>query len=100
MVYVIITAVLFLIEMLCWGLRTSYLENRRWAWWISNRTPQDPIDMLLHHFQRTLNHSNTGKFTKAGRARVKKVLQWWEKSKWTDHVDMLLRVAEVVNSFW
>ena len=91
---------LFLIEMACWGLRTSYLEHRRWVWWISEHTPQDPILMLLLHFGKTLNRTDTGKFTKAGRKQVKRILEWWEKSGWTDHVNVLLRAVEVENSIW
>ena len=91
---------LFLIEMACWGLRTSELEHRRWVWWISEHTPQDPILMLLLHFGKTLNRTDTGKFTKAGRKQVKRILEWWEKSRWTDHVNVFLRAVEVENSIW
>lgn len=102
MIYVVITMFLFLVEMLCWGLRTSYvyLEHRRWMLWISNHTPPDPILMLLHHFGLTLNSANTGNFTKAGRTQVKRMLEWWENSRWTGLVDALLRVIEVGNSIW
>lgn len=94
MTYVVTTIVLFLIEMLCWGLRTSHLEHRRWIW------SKDPVSMLLHHFDRGLNRTNTGKFTVAGRRWVKRMLEWWEKSRWADHVDALLRIIEIGNSIW
>lgn len=100
MIYVVTTMTLFLVEMLCWGFRPGYIEYRRWVWWISDHTPQDPVSTLLCHFERTLNRANTGQFTKAGRTKVKRMLDWWEKSRWTDHVDMLLRVIEVGNSIW
>ena len=100
MVYVVTTMVLFLVEMLCWGLRTSYLEHRRWVSWVKDYLPQDPILILLRHFRRTLDRSNTGKFTVAGRRRVKRMLECWERSRWTDHVDVLLKVMEVGNSIW
>ncbi len=75
MVYVVTTIFLFLVEMLCWGLRTSYLEHRSWVQWIGGHMPQDPVFMLLHHLGRTLKHANTGKFTKAGRTHVKRILR-------------------------
>ena len=100
MIYVFITIFLFSVEMLSWGLRTRYLMHRRWAWWISDHIPQDPILMLLHHLGRTLNRANTGKFTKAGRTRIKWMLEWWENSTRRDHVDRLLRAIEVGNSIW
>lgn len=56
--------------------------------------------MLLHLFGRRLNGANTGRYTKAGRTAVKRMLEWWERSRWTDHVDMLLRVNEIGNSIW
>ena len=99
MIYVVITMFLFFVEMLSWGLRTSYvyLEHRRWMLWISDHTPPDPILMLLHRFGLTLNRANTGNFTKAGRRLVKRILKFWENS---DHVNMFLRVLEVGNSIW
>ena len=100
MIYVVITIFLFLVEMLCWGLRTSYLEHRPWVQWISHHTPQDPVFMLLRYFDRRLKRANTGKFTKARRTQIKKMLEWWEKSEWTDLVDVLLRVLEVGNLLW
>lgn len=100
MIYVVITMFLFLVEMLCWGLRTSYLEHRRILRRISDYTTPDPILKLLHHFERTLNHANTGKVTRIGRMQVKKMREWWEKSRWIDHADMLLRVIEVGNFIW
>lgn len=100
MIYVVTTESLFLVEMLCWGLRTSYREHRRWVSWISDYTPHDPVFMLLHLFGRRLNGANTGRYTKAGRTAVKRMLEWWERSRWTDHVDMLLRVNEIGNSIW
>lgn len=100
MIYVIITIFLFLVEMICWGIRSSYLEHRRWVWRIIDHMPQDPVFKLLNHFGRTLDRADTGKFTKAGRTRVKRMLKWWENSIWTDHVDVLLRSIEIVNSLW
>ena len=100
MIYVVTTLFLFLVEMLCWGIRTSCLEYRRWTWWISAHTPQDPVLVLLRHFGRTLNRANTGKFTKIGRKQVRRMLEWWERSGWIDHVDTLLRLGEVGNLIW
>lgn len=100
MVYVVTTIFLFLVEMLCWGLRTSYLEHQRWVWWINDHTPPDPIFGLLHHFGQILKRANTGKFTKAGRTQVKRWLERWEKSRWTDLVGVLLQVIEVGNLIW
>lgn len=100
MVYVVTTIFLFLVEMLCWGLRTSYLEHRPWVCWISDHTPRDPILMLLHHLMGSFNRTNTGEFTIAGRTLVNRMLQWWEKSRWTDRVDVLLRSIEVGNLIW
>lgn len=100
MVYIVISMFLFLAEMTCWGLRTCHVEYPRRARWISNHMPQDPVLMLLHHLGRTLNRTNTGNFTRAGRTQIKRLLECWECSMWTDHVDMLLRVVEVGNSIW
>ena len=97
MIYVVIAMFLFLVEMICWGLRT---RHRSWIGWISDHTPPDLILMLLHHLGRTLNRTNTGKFTKAGRTQVKSMVEWWENSSWTDHVDTLLRAIEVTNTIW
>lgn len=100
MIYVVTTIVLFLIEMLCWGLRTSYLEHRRWIRRISDHMSEDPVSILLRHFKRKLKRTNTGNFTIAGRRRAKRMLEWWENSRWTDHVDTLLRIIEIGNSIW
>ena len=97
MIYVVIAMSVFLVEMVCWGLRESYLEHQRWVWWIVDH---DPILMLLHHIGRSLNRANTGQFTIAGRAQAKRMLQWWEHSKWTDHLDVFLRAIEIGNSIW
>ena len=86
----------FLVEMICWGPRKSYLEHQRWV----DLLPQDPILMLLRHVGRSLNRASTGKFTKAGRTMAKRMLQWWEHSKWTDHVNVFLRAVEIGNSIW
>ena len=99
MIYVVITVFLFLVEMLCWGIRTSNLDHRRWVQWISDRG-QDPVLMALYYFERRLNRANTGKFTKSGRRHARRMREWWENSKWTDHVDILLRLIEVGNLAW
>lgn len=100
MIYVVITVFLFLVEILCWGLRTNYLRHRRWVPWISHYVPQDSVSMLLQYMKQKLKRADTGKFTKAGRSHVKRVLEWWEKLEWTDIVDVLLRVAEAGNLIW
>ena len=100
MIYIVIAMFLLLVEMLCWAIRTSLLEHRRWVRWISDHLPPDPVFVLLRLFGRTLHRKKTGKFTEAGRALVKKILAWWEESRWTDHVDVLLRAAEIGNSIW
>ena len=100
MIYVVITTFIFLVEMLCWGFRTTFLEHARWVWWLRDHTPPDPILMLLSHVGRTLNRANTGMMTKAGRTRVKRMLERWENSVWTDYVDVVLRAMEVGNSIW
>ena len=99
MIYVVTTIFVFLVEMLCWGLRTSYLAHRGWVLWISNRMPPDLVLMLLHHFIWQLKHTNTGNFTKA-RMWVERMIKWWEESRWTDHVNVLLQVIEVGNLGW
>ena len=98
MIYVVITLFIFLVEMLCWGLRTR--KYRRWAWCNSDHTPEDPVCKVLRRFVRTLKCANTGRYTRAGRTVVKRMLEWSERSTWTDHVDVLLRVMEVGNSIW
>ena len=100
MVYIVVAMFIFLVEMICWGLRTSYLTHRRWVWNIVDHMPQDPILMLLHHLERSLNRTNTGEFTRVGRMSVKRMLEWREDSRWTDFVDVVLRVIEVGNSTW
>ena len=100
MIYVVIAMSVFLVEMICWGLGESYLEPQRWVRWIVAHAPQDPILMLLHHIGRSFNRANTGQFTKAGRAQAKRMVQWWEHSKWTDHLDVFLRAIEIGNSIW
>lgn len=100
MIYVVIAMFLFLVEMICWGLRSSYLEHGHWMRWVVDHMPPDPVLTLLHHFRQTLNRTNTGKLTKAGRAQVKIMVEWWENSRWTDHVDVLLRAIEITNSTW
>ena len=100
MVYAVVAMFLFLVEMICWGLRTSYLMRRRWVWWIVDHMPQDPVLMLLHHVGSSLNRTNTGQFTSVGRMSVKRMLEWWEDSRWTDLVDVVLRVIEIGNSTW
>lgn len=100
MIYVVTTVFLFLVEMLCWGIRTSNLEHRRWPWWISDHSGQDPVLMALRYFERILKRADTGKHTKSGRERARRMREWWESSKWTDHVDILLRLLEVGNLGW
>ena len=100
MIYIVIAMFVFLVEMICWGLRESHLEHQRWGSWMVAHAPQDPILKLLKHIERPFNRANTGKFTKAGRAQAKRMLLWWEHSKWTDHVDVFLRAIEVGNSTW
>ena len=100
MVYVLIAMFVFLIEMICWGLRESHLEQQRWGSWMVAHAPQDPILKLLNHIERSFRRANTGRFTKAGRSQTKSMLRWWEHSKWTDHVDVFLRIIEVGNSIW
>ena len=100
MIYVVIAMFLFLVEMLCWGLRTSYLKHQLRLRRISDHMPRNPIFKLLHHFERTIKLANTGKFTKAGRTQVENILGWWKKSRWIDHADVLLRVIEVGNLIW
>ena len=90
MIYVVITVFLFLVEMLCWGLRTSNLEHRHWVQ-VSDHSGQDPVLMALRYFEN---------FTKSGGRRATKMRGWWENSKWTDHVDVLLRLIEVGNLGW
>ncbi|CAD6566990.1 MAG: hypothetical protein ASARMPRED_000454 [Alectoria sarmentosa] len=74
MIYVVIAMFLFLVEMLCWGLRTSYLKHQLRLRRISDHMPRNPIFKLLHHFERTIKLANTGKFTKAGRTQVENIL--------------------------
>ena len=100
MIYVVTTVFLFLVEMLCWGIRTSNLKHRRWAWWSSDHLGQDPVLMALRYFERILKRADTGKLTKSGRVRARRIREWWENSKWTDHVDILLRLIEVGNLGW
>ena len=100
MIYVVNTVFLFLVEMLCWGIRTSNLEHRRWVQWMSDHLGKDPVLMALHYFERRFNRANTGKFTKPGRRWARRMREWWENSKWTDHVDILLRLIEVGNLGW
>ena len=88
MIYVVTTVFLFLVEMLCWGVR---------VWWIRDHTT---APMFVHPSGRTIDRADTGKFTKAGRTRVKSMLAWWKESRWTDHVDVLLKVGELGNSVW
>ena len=95
MIYVVIALFVFVVEMICWGLQEGYRGH-----WIIDHTTQDPIHMLLRHLERSLNRSNTGRFTTAGRTQVKRMLEWWEHSRWTDHVDVLLRAIELGNSVW
>ena len=100
MIYVVTTIFLFLVEMICWGVRASNLYQRSWVRWICNHIPQDPVLMLLHRSRRTLNRANTGKLTKAGRTQIRRMLEWWEHLEWTDHVDVLLRIIEIGNLVW
>ena len=96
MIYVVIAMFVFLVEMIGWRLRESYLEHQRWV----DHASQDPIIMLLRHVERSLDRANTGKFTRAGRTQAKRMIKWWEQSRWTDHLDWFLRAIEVVNSVW
>ena len=100
MIYVVNTVFLFLVEMLCWGIRTSNLEHRRWVQWISYHLGEDPVLMALRYFERMLNRANTGDFTRLGRRRARRTRECWENSKWTDHVDILLRLIEAGNLGW
>ena len=100
MVYVVNTVFLFLFEMLCWEIRTSNLEHRRWVHRISDHLGEDPIVRAFRYFERRLNRANTGTFTKLGRRRARTMREWWEKSKWTDRVDIVLRLIEVGNLGW
>ena len=100
MIYVVNTMFLFLVEMLCWGIRTSNLGHRRWIQWIGNHLVKDLVLMALHNFERKLNRANTGKFTKLGRRRARRMREWWENSKWTNRVDIILRLIEIGNLVW
>ena len=100
MIYVVTTMFIFLVEMICWGLRTSSLGQNRLVRWIDRHAPPDPVLLLLNHFGRTLNRANTNRFTAAGRTRNNKMIQWWKDSRWTDLVDVVLRGLEVENSIW
>ena len=100
MIYVVIGMFVFLVEMICWGLRESHLEHHRWGSWMVAHAPQDPILKLLRHIERPFRRANTGIFTTAGRKLAEKMLKWWEHSRWTDHVDVFLRTIEVGNSIW
>ena len=100
MIYVVIATFVFLVEMICWGLREDHLKHQRWGSWMIAHAPQDPIIKLLKHIERPFKRANTGKFVQAGREKAKNILKWWEHSKWTDHVDVLLRAIEVTNSIW
>lgn len=99
-VYVIITFSLFVVEMSCWGLRTSNLKHKRCIRWIVDRTPSDLVLKLLQLVQRTLDRSKTGKFTKAGKTQIRRMVEGWRKLRWTDLIDVLLRLTEVGNSLW
>ena len=101
MIYVVIATFVFLVEMICWGLRESHLEHQRWGSWMNAQAPRDsPIRKLLRHIERPFKRANTGKFTKAGRKQAERMLNWWDHSQWTDHVDVLLRAIEVGNTIW
>ena len=84
MIYVVITMFSFLVEMICWGLRTRYQEHH---------TLPDPIAWAL-------NCAITSKYTKVGKTQLKSMLKWREKSRWTNQVDVILRVMEVGNLGW
>lgn len=60
----------------------------------------DLVHQHLQHFLQGLDRSNTGKFTKAGRTRIKRMMEGWRKLRWTDLIDVLLRLMEVGNSIW
>ena len=100
MIYVVSTVFLFLVEMLCWGIRTSNLGHRRWVQWIGDHLIKDLVLMALCYFERKLNRANTGIFTRSGRIHARRMREWWENSEWTDHVDRVLRLIEVGNLGW
>lgn len=84
MIYVVITIFSFLVEMICWGLRTRYQGDHK---------PPDPIGWAL-------KRAIASKYTKAGKTQLESMLNWRKKSRWTYHVDMILRVMEVGNLGW
>ena len=101
MIYVVIATCVFLIEMMFWGIRESYLEHRRWVWWLVDYTPPyDPIEYILRRIERSFSRTNPGKFSKAGRTQVKRIRNWWRNSTKTGFVDMFLRIMEIGNSGW
>lgn len=84
MIYVVTTMLSFLVEMICWGLRTRYQGDHMLP---------DPIGWAL-------NRAITYKFTKAGKTQLRSMLGWWRKYRWTNHVGVILRVLEVGNMIW
>lgn len=84
MIYVVITVFSFLVEMICWGLRTRYQGGHMLP---------DPIGWAL-------NLAITYNFTKAGKTQLEKLVEWWKTYRWTKHVDLILRFMEVVNLGW
>ena len=100
MIYIVIAMFVFLVEMICWGLRGSPIKHPRWGSWMIAYVTQEPILKFLKHIERPFKRANTGKFTEAGREWAKRMLKWWEGSQWTDHVDLFLRAIEVGNSIW
>lgn len=84
MIYVVITLFSFLVEMICWGLRTRYQGDHMLP---------DPIGWAL-------NNAITYKFTKAWNTQLRYMLEWWKKYRWTNLVDVILRSMEVFNLGW
>lgn len=87
LVYVVIAAFLFLVEMICWRFR------------ISVKSPTDHVLKLLKFFPQKLKRTTTGQFLgtfiEAKRTQIDRKFEGW-----IDHIDVGLRVLEITNLVW